>query len=54
MEATITRECLDHGTFESPSGCCPACAEEIANGRAVLSVKAMMDSSLEALAKRLK
>lgn len=54
MPAILIRECQDHGTFSGEAGCCPKCAMEIANGRKVLSVMDMMDSSLEALAKRLK
>ena len=46
------RECLDHGAHVGAN--CPRCAEEIANGGAVRSIGAMMRSSLEALAERLK
>lgn len=51
----ITRSCLDHGDFVTPSGCCPKCAIEVAYGSdPVRSVEAIMSGSLEALAGRLK
>lgn len=53
-ETLLTRDCRDHGAFTSERGCCPKCAEEIANGGPVRTVDAIMNSSLEALARRLK
>ncbi len=46
----MQRECLDHGTHDGMT--CPLCAEEIANGGSVRSIKTMMSASLEALAKK--
>lgn len=54
-QPTLNRTCLDHGSFATASGCCPACALEVAYGSDVVrSVGAIMSGSLEALAARLK
>lgn len=50
----VTRECPFHGVQQMPMGQCVRCADEIANGGIVRSVKAIMSSSLETLAARLK
>lgn len=55
MKAAIFRACLDHGSFEHPSGCCPKCALVLAYGKDEVRTRdSIMSCSLEALAARLK
>ena len=51
---TVTRECPDHGVQTMYMGQCPKCAQEIANGAAFRTIRDMMASSLEELAKRIR
>lgn len=50
----IVRECPEHGEYVTEMGGCPECVLEANLGAPIRSIKCMMASSLEALAKRLK